>query len=64
MENLKKIGTFICIAVLFVCYVGGVGTLYYCDIESSNFFATGILALGVGFGYLAYPIVKKIFIGE
>lgn len=64
MKTFKIIVTVIVLMVLTVCCLGGAGSLYYSDISCSDFFATGILGLGAGFGYLCYPYVKKILKGE
>ena len=41
METIKKIGLLFLAFFSFVCIVGGIGTLYYCQVESSNLFAPG-----------------------
>lgn len=59
METIKKIGLLFLAFFSFVCIVGGIGTLYYCQVESSNLFATGLIPVGAIYFYLLWPTLKK-----
>lgn len=60
METIKKIGLLFLAFFSFVCIVGGIGTLYYCQVESSNLFATGLIPVGAIYFYLLWPTLKSI----
>lgn len=45
-------------SVVFI--LGSIGTLYYCDVESSNFFATGLILVGGYYGYNMWQKLKEI----
>ena len=59
METIKKIGLLFLAFFSFVCIVGGIGALYYCQVESSNLFATGLIPVGAIYFYLLWPTLKK-----
>ena len=59
METIKKIGLLFLAFFSFVCIVGGIGTLYYCQVESSNLFATVLIPVGAIYFYLLWPTLKK-----
>lgn len=61
MNELKKIGLmlFSFLSVIFI--VGGIATLYYCDVVGGDFFATGLIPVAIVYGYLMWPILKKYF---
>lgn len=59
METIKKIGLLFLAFFSFVCIVGGIGTLYYCQVESSNLFATGLIPVGAIYFYLLWPTLKN-----
>lgn len=47
------------LSVIFI--VGGIATLYYCDVVGGDFFATGLIPVAIVYGYLMWPILKKYF---
>lgn len=60
MKDIKKVAFFLFAFFSFVCIAGGIGTLYYCDVESSDVFATGLIPVGVIYFRLLWPALKKI----
>lgn len=64
MKDLKKALFFIWCIVSFVGLVGGIGTLYYCDVESSDLFASLLIPAAAGLGVLAAPHFKRILLEE
>lgn len=61
METVKKIGLFFFAFFSFVCLAGGIGTLYYCDVESSDFFASGLIPVAAIYFYRLWPTLRKYF---
>ena len=61
-KSLEKIVLFLLTFFLLVCGIGGACTLFYCDIEGSNFFAVGILWLVAEFIWSNWNWFKKEFL--
>lgn len=56
---MKKALVFFLAFFSVVCIIGSIGTLYYCDVPSSNFFATGMIPIGGVFIYHAWLKCKE-----
>ncbi len=61
MNELRKIILLLFAFFSLIAIVGGMGTLYYCDVPGSNFFATGLIPVGVVYFYLFWPKLKEYF---